>query len=297
MWRCDFSASALHFAARRNSCKDIEILLQLSADLNNRNHRGRTPLHIAAEFRSWKAFGLLSKHSDLDAADSDGDNILEEVIDAKNVDMVQLLLESGADANAALFCAVDRVVHHISLQPRPDVHHYQRVGLERSRKAAWKIFQLLLVHVTNFKTYEFYASLLDLACGLKYERDVAALLMQHGAVPTISDERTLVQFSDDAHIDLVRMACNNQHEFDEIRRELSKLVNNHTTQEFSYSKFLTPSQRTLDVEGTPIAVRQTLQEACCGVIRQQVRKPLWKGIATLPLPKILQQFLKLEHLV
>lgn len=52
----------LHFAARRSSCYELQLLLDKNASVSARNRLGELPLHVAALWNNVAAVDLLSKH-------------------------------------------------------------------------------------------------------------------------------------------------------------------------------------------------------------------------------------------
>ncbi|MGO9116839.1 MAG: ankyrin repeat domain-containing protein [Desulfomonilaceae bacterium] len=94
--------SALTIAAFIHDIKLVKLLTSHGADVNYRNHNGLTPLHDAA-FASLKAAQeigriLLDQGADVNAFDSLGRTPLMCAVDKRNVDLVKILLERGADA-------------------------------------------------------------------------------------------------------------------------------------------------------------------------------------------------------
>jgi ankyrin repeat protein len=93
--------SALTIAAFIHDIKLVKLLTSHGADVNYRNHNGLTPLHDAA-FASLKAAQeisriLLDQGAYVNALDSLGRTPLMCAVDNRNVDLVKILLERGAD--------------------------------------------------------------------------------------------------------------------------------------------------------------------------------------------------------
>ena len=81
--------------------KKIQALLELGADVNVRDYKGKTALHRAATAGFLASMETLLDHgADIDAADNDGDTPLCDAVRAGRVEAVALLLERGADPRA-----------------------------------------------------------------------------------------------------------------------------------------------------------------------------------------------------
>ena len=79
----------------------IQALLELGADVNVRDYKGKTALHRAATAGFLASMEvLLANGADINAADLQGDTPLFDAIRAGRVEAVALLLERGADAGA-----------------------------------------------------------------------------------------------------------------------------------------------------------------------------------------------------
>ena len=80
---------------------DANILFGKKADINVKNKRGYTPLHIAILSSNYEfASDLLEKGADRDAKNNKENTPLHIAIEYQSVPAVQLLLERGADINA-----------------------------------------------------------------------------------------------------------------------------------------------------------------------------------------------------
>ncbi len=79
----------------------IQALLELGADVNVRDYKGKTALHRAATAGFLGSMEvLLANGADINAADLQGDTPLFDAVRAGQVEAVALLLERGADAIA-----------------------------------------------------------------------------------------------------------------------------------------------------------------------------------------------------
>jgi ankyrin repeat protein len=127
-------ATALHWAAYRDSIELVRLLLDAGASAQAANDLGVTPLHLAAANGNAAAIKLLlDKRANVNAAATSGVTPLMEAVRAGHVDAVRLLLASGANVNAhetargqtALMWAVSRqlpAIVKVLLENHADVH-------------------------------------------------------------------------------------------------------------------------------------------------------------------------------
>lgn len=81
--------------------EQIQALLELGADVNVRDYKGKTALHRAATAGFLASMETLLDHgADIDAADKQGETPLCDAVRAGRVEAVALLLERGADPAA-----------------------------------------------------------------------------------------------------------------------------------------------------------------------------------------------------
>jgi ankyrin repeat protein len=127
--------TALHIALLRQHDKVTDTVIMLGADLNLKNARGFTPLHIAVMKRSRK---LVTKilHArqtvDLSSQDEDGDTAVntamiqvaqeQQQIGAGDMDLLLVLL-SGRNACASSSLTELEVIALRTSAPRPCVRH------------------------------------------------------------------------------------------------------------------------------------------------------------------------------
>ena len=93
--------SPLHVAALTGHKDVAEVLLANGADVNARTGANTTPLHIAADFghRDVAAL-LLANKADVNARDGGGETPLYAAALSGHADVAELLLAKGADVNA-----------------------------------------------------------------------------------------------------------------------------------------------------------------------------------------------------
>lgn len=76
----------------------VRALLELGADANIRDYKGKTALHRAATAGFTRVIAVLLEHgADIDAADDRGETALFDAIRAKRKDAVAVLLSDGAN--------------------------------------------------------------------------------------------------------------------------------------------------------------------------------------------------------
>ena len=96
--------SALHYAAVQGRADDIQALIDSGADIDLPDEDGRTPLHFAAQQYQVRSAELLCRAgADVQARDKFGNTALwRATFDSQGRgDLIQLLLASGADPDAA----------------------------------------------------------------------------------------------------------------------------------------------------------------------------------------------------
>ena len=94
-------ATALHWAAHRDSIELVKLLIDAGAAVQAANDLGVTPLHLAsANGNAATITLLLQKRANANAATAAGVTPLMEAARSGNVDAVRVLLANGADVNA-----------------------------------------------------------------------------------------------------------------------------------------------------------------------------------------------------
>lgn len=111
-WRDSLGYTPLHWAAATSDDGEVRLLLGAGADPNARNHRGQTPLHVAAmsQIRCGDALmkSLIAGGADVNAADEGGVTPLEFAQRMDRSDLSQTLLAAGAAAPQGAPDAPDR---------------------------------------------------------------------------------------------------------------------------------------------------------------------------------------------
>ena len=148
-------ATALHWAADRDSLELTRLLLDAGAAAGAANDLGVTPLHLAAANGNTALLRLLlGQRADANAAAESGVTALMEAARSGNVDAVRLLLAHGAKPNAAerargqtaLMWAVSRqhqdvvkvlIENHADVQARTDTRPVMAM-LDRGPRRAVK---------------------------------------------------------------------------------------------------------------------------------------------------------------
>ncbi len=86
----------------KDDLEEVTKLLAMGADVNVRDHKGKTPLHRAAQAGFLETFSLLmSAGAQLNATDAKGETPLFDAVRAGRVEMVKQILASGADIDHA----------------------------------------------------------------------------------------------------------------------------------------------------------------------------------------------------
>ena len=84
-------------AVRRGLLDSVAVLLDYNADVNKRDHRGRTPLHVAVKGADCAiSRALLCHGADINAVDHSGSNPLQLASRFGHIELVRLLLEHNA---------------------------------------------------------------------------------------------------------------------------------------------------------------------------------------------------------
>ena len=96
------ACSALHVAAEANACDMAHTLLAKGLHVNDQDHMGWTPLHIAAWWGKWSMVKLLlDNRADVQAEDDYGDNALHKAVTSlESPSVVDLLLDADIDVGA-----------------------------------------------------------------------------------------------------------------------------------------------------------------------------------------------------
>lgn len=94
---CRQGYAPLHLAADTNDVRLIEQLTSLGADLEARDHQGRTPFMLATDAAALSA--LVRLGADVDARDEQGDSALHHAARANDEDLVFAYLVLGANAH------------------------------------------------------------------------------------------------------------------------------------------------------------------------------------------------------
>ncbi|AVX05929.1 ankyrin-1 (plasmid) [Maritalea myrionectae] len=94
------SYTGLHLASHEGQVAEIDRLIAQGADLNARDHRGRTPAHVAAFASHDKALIALAEGgADLNALENSAYDVLTIAAVADDVELVSLAMELGNAAD------------------------------------------------------------------------------------------------------------------------------------------------------------------------------------------------------
>ena len=115
-------ATALHWAAYRDSIDLVQLLLAAGASAQAANDLGITPLHLAAANGNVATLRLLlDKHANANAAAASGVTPLMEAARTGRVDAVRLLLAHGADVDAHEFARGQTALMWAVSRQHPDI--------------------------------------------------------------------------------------------------------------------------------------------------------------------------------
>ena len=92
-------ASDLHTAAKKGDIATITSLLEKGVDVNARNNKGETPLHVLW-LKAEMAIILLDRGADIEARDENGETPLHWAAWKGADDILDTLIRRGADAHA-----------------------------------------------------------------------------------------------------------------------------------------------------------------------------------------------------
>jgi ankyrin repeat protein len=161
--------NAIHYSCRRGAASQLITLLEAGVDWNLKDNSSSTPLHYSVCSRSKPCVEkLISKKANLDAQDRHGDIPLHLAVNFGLPELVNLLLQNGADlhikngkgltaAIAAIlsnsFEVIDLVLNHQfgMLAPRPNFSDILRSMLHRcAADGSGKMIQHFLTHERVF---------------------------------------------------------------------------------------------------------------------------------------------------
>ena len=101
--------TALHYAAITGKTEAVKLLLEAGANINAKNDRGQTALHVALDIRDYgyRKYGLskdtiellLARGTDVNLKDKAGRTPLHLAVESAGADIVKLLLDKGARFN------------------------------------------------------------------------------------------------------------------------------------------------------------------------------------------------------
>jgi ankyrin repeat protein len=104
--------NALHWAAFNGHTEIVDLLLQKRVSIRSTNEQGRTALHLAAMNKQFAVVEfLLRKQAPTDNRCRQGFTPLHYACDANNIELVGLLLASGADVEAPVEGNLRRPIH------------------------------------------------------------------------------------------------------------------------------------------------------------------------------------------
>lgn len=89
----------LHWAAKNSNFAMIKLLLDRGAEVDTRDHLGRTPLHLGPWFGPDVVKSLLENGANISARDKDGSTPLHTAV-RYSKDVTEALLKKGADVDA-----------------------------------------------------------------------------------------------------------------------------------------------------------------------------------------------------
>lgn len=117
-----YHRTPLHVATQRGNVRVTLELAHAGADLNGKDHRGRTPLMLALAHPHDDARTLVTalarKGADINARDNEGRTALILAAQAGRGDLVDLLLAYGADRHARDHTDTDAVTYLLTADPR-----------------------------------------------------------------------------------------------------------------------------------------------------------------------------------
>ena len=163
----DMVEEALHDAVKEyRSSGKVNPLNWIGADVNARNSDGESPLLVAAHWGDPDLVQLLLNHgADANALDKNHESPLHKAVAGEgNADIVQLLLNHGADANTL------------------DKNHVSPLHMAAARWGGADIVQLLLGHGADANALDKnHESPLHMAAARWGGADIVQLLLGHGA--------------------------------------------------------------------------------------------------------------------
>ncbi len=198
-------SSALYLATKKNNINMMKILIDAGADIDIKNHKGNTALDMAVKEKQMQSIRLLLAYG-ADPNISGNITPLAKALRLENIEIVQLLLESGADVNRQN--AFGWSVMHLAAHQ-----------LEKGERT---FYELLLKHNPNMNVQN-YKKQTPFMIAVKYDtsRSIANLIKQ-GADINAEDENAntpLLYAAKHGNSDVVKLLINSGTDIDAKNRE------------------------------------------------------------------------------
>ncbi|KAH0563806.1 putative ankyrin repeat protein RF_0381 [Cotesia glomerata] len=175
----DLMYSMLHIACLHRQNEVVKLLINKGADVNCRDHQGKTPLFYAVHNSDGRIIKiLLRNHADINVKARDGRTPLSLSVEDVDSDIITLLLDNGADIHCNIYYALNVEHdddtdddHYFEDYDAVVDYYYEHQHQNEDRRLVAEILQkqIILLKTANFPVDREYSSLVDDVWGFTEE--------------------------------------------------------------------------------------------------------------------------------